>query len=63
MTDYISVNYEKGGVKVNLSVDCDDNLPYNLAELFRRIIEDSNANPQLVFQQLSYDYPIKWEEE
>lgn len=38
---------------INLSVPTDtDNLPYNLADLFMKIIEDSDANNEIVIRQL-----------
>ena len=55
MIDNITVRYEKEGVNVTLSVDYDDGLPYNLAELFRRIIEDTDVNPEILFEQLADD--------
>lgn len=58
MIDQITVHYEKGGVNVTLRVDYDDSLPYNLAELFRRIIEDTDVNPEILFEQLAYDYQM-----
>lgn len=58
MIDNITVHYTKENVNVTLNIDCDDNLPYSLAALFHRIIEDSNVNPNILFEQLSYDYHI-----
>ena len=58
MVQEITVHYEKAGVNVTLRVDCDDSLPYNLAELFRRIIEDTDVNPEILFEQLAYDYQM-----
>ena len=58
MVQEITVRYEKEGVNVTLSVDCDDSLPYNLAELFRRIIEDTDVNPEILFEQLADDYQM-----
>lgn len=58
MIDNITIRYEKAGVNVTLSVDCDDSLPYNLAELFRRIIEDTDVNPEILFEQLAYEYQM-----
>lgn len=53
MIDDLNVSYEIGSSRINLSTDtCDDNLPYNLADLFIRIIEDSNANEDMVISCL-----------
>lgn len=58
MVQEITVRYEKAGVNITLSVDYDDNIPYNLAELFRRIIEDTDVNPEILFEQLADEYQI-----
>lgn len=63
MIDNISVRYHNAGVSVTLNIDVDDNLPYSMAELFHRIIEETNVNPHLLFEQLGYDYPINWNKE
>nr|DAM84412.1 MAG TPA: hypothetical protein [Caudoviricetes sp.] len=34
----------------------DNNLPYNLAEAFREVIEKSNANPDIVIEQLIQNF-------
>lgn len=62
MIDNITVRYTKEDVNVTLNIDVDDNLPYSMAALFHRIIEDSNVNPKLLFDQLSYEYPIKYDD-
>lgn len=58
MIDYINLNYGSGGVDVKLSVKPDsDTLPYNLAELFIRVIKDSSANPEIIIEQLQNEFP------
>lgn len=55
----IEAKYECNGVIVRLQVDSDDNLPYNLAEMFRRIIDDTEANPEIVMECLVDEYGRK----
>lgn len=55
----IETTYECHGVRVRLSVDSDDNLPYNLAEMFRRIIDDTDANPEIVMESLGESYGVQ----
>lgn len=53
----LSINYEYGGLQYFIKVPSDDNnLPYNLAEAFREIIEKSNANPDIVIEQLIQNF-------
>lgn len=52
ITDLL-INYECGGLQYFIKVPSDDNnLPYNLAEAFREVIEKSNANADMVIEQL-----------
>ena len=32
--------------------DCYDNMPHNLADMFERVIRESDANPQIVIEKL-----------
>jgi len=53
MIDLLNVSYKQDEMTINLSVPTDtDNLPYNLADLFMKIIEDSDANNEIVIRQL-----------
>ena len=58
MIQYLNINYDDGGVEVTLSVKMDDNLPYNLAEAFARVIKDSYANPEIIVEQLQNEFEI-----
>ena len=58
----LSINYEYEGLQYFIKVPSEDNnLPYNLAEAFREVIEKSNANADMVIEQLieSFDYVTK----
>lgn len=56
MIDNLRISYDCGShVSVTLSAytDYDNNLPFILAELFARVIKDSNANENMVIKYLS----------
>jgi hypothetical protein len=58
----LSINYECEGLQYFIKVPSEDNnLPYNLAEAFREVIEKSNANADMVIEQLieSFGYVTK----
>lgn len=62
MIDSLKVFYTQGDMDISLSVPTDDNnLPYNLADVFAKIISDSSANEQVVIEQLinEFGYPEK----
>ena len=61
MIDNLSISYSVDGIKVSLSVDDDnyDNLPYNLAHLFARVIEDTNANPTIVIKDMQEHFGLE----
>jgi len=57
MIENIKVSYAKDGVSVVLSIDAnDDNLSYNLAELFSRVIRDADANYEIISEQISAEF-------
>lgn len=56
MMDNIKINYSLNGINVTLSIEYTDNLPYDLAEMFIKVIDDSNANPKLVIDELINNY-------
>ena len=51
--DFI-ISYVCNGVKTTLTIEDDhyDNLPYNLADMFAKVIRESDANPQIVIENL-----------
>ena len=57
MIDKITTQYKVDNIDVELTVSTDltENLPYNLASLFARIIRDAEVNPDMVLEQLSND--------
>lgn len=49
----LSINYEYEGLQYFIKVPSEDeNLPYNLAEAFKEVIKKSNANADMVIEQL-----------
>lgn len=60
MINYLKINYISEGIQVTLSYEdtYSDNLPYDLATMFRKVIEDSDANPEIVINELKGAFPI-----
>ena len=53
MIDKIDTTYEVDGVQVIQRIVADgENLPYDLAAMIKRVINDSCANPEIVIQEL-----------
>ena len=48
------ISYISNGVKTTLSIEDDhyDNMPYKLADMFAKVIRESDANPQIVIENL-----------
>lgn len=57
MIDQITASYTVDNIDVELTIRTDlaENLPYNLASLFARIIRDTEVNADMVMEQLSND--------
>ena len=56
MIDNLKISYDYDrDISVTLSTDTgyDNNLPYNLAALFAMVIKDSNANEDMVIENLT----------
>lgn len=57
MIDTVSTTYTVDGVEVTLTVKVfDEGLPYSLAEMFRRVIDDTSANPHMIIEELQNTY-------
>ncbi len=54
--DNIKINYSLNGINVTLSIEDTDNLPYDLAEMFIKVIDDSNVNHKIVIDELTNNY-------
>lgn len=61
MVDSIKISYHNNGVitTMELADEWSDNLPYILADMFRKLIEDTNANPEIVINELKNSFPIE----
>lgn len=56
MIDNLKISYDYDrDISVTLSADTDyeNNIPFILAELFARVIKDSNANEDMVIENLT----------
>lgn len=54
MIQDLTISYVCNGIETTLTVKDEhyENLPYNLAEMFEKVILESDANPQIVIEQL-----------
>lgn len=54
MFSNLTISYVCNGVKTTLTIEDDhyDNMPYNLADIFEKVIRESDANPQIVIENL-----------
>ena len=50
----LTISYVSNGIETTLKIKDDpyDNAPYNLADMFEKVIRESNANPQIVLKRL-----------
>ena len=60
MIQEISINIKNGGLThaISIDTDIDDNLPYDLAEAFAEVIRLTNANPNMVIEELVAKYGL-----
>lgn len=54
MIQDLTISYVSNGIKTTLTVEDEhyDNIPYNLADIFEKVIRESDANPQIVIENL-----------
>lgn len=54
MIQDLTISYVCSGIKTTFTIKDDhydyDNMPYNLADMFSRLVKDTNANPALVIE-------------
>ena len=58
MIDNLKISYELDrdiSVILSTSTGYDDHLPHNLAAVFAKVIKDSNANADMVIENLKMD--------
>ena len=54
MIQDLTFSYVCNGIETTLTIKDDhyDNMPYNLADIFEKVIRDTNVNPQTVIENL-----------
>ena len=54
MIEDFVISYICNGIKTTLTIEDDhyDNMPYKLADMFAKVIRESDANPQIVIENL-----------
>ena len=54
MIQDLTISYVSNGIETTLTIQDDhyDNMPYNLADMFEKVIRESDANPQIVIENL-----------
>ena len=54
MTNNLTISYVMNGIQTTLIIkdDCSYNIPYNIANMFEKVIRDTNANPKIVIENL-----------
>ena len=54
MLQDLTISYVSNGIETTLTIkdDCYDNMPYNLADMFEKVIRESDANPQIIIEKL-----------
>lgn len=54
MFEDLTISYVNNGIETTLTIkdDCYDNMPYNLADMFEKVIRESDASPQIVIEDL-----------
>lgn len=60
MIQDLTISYVCNGIETTLAIrdDCYDNMPYNLAEIFARVVKESDANPSMVLQEMEIKLDI-----
>ena len=54
MIEDLTISYVCNGIETTLTIkdECYDNMPYNLANMFEKVIRESDANAQIVIEGL-----------
>lgn len=54
MIQDLTISYVCNGIETTLTIKDEhyDNMPYNLADIFAKVIRESDANPQIVIDVL-----------
>lgn len=54
MIEDLTISYVCNGIETTLTIKDEhyDNMPYNLADMLAKVIRESDANPQIVIENL-----------
>ena len=54
MIENLTISYINNGIETTLTIKDEhyDNLPFKLADMFEKVIRESDANPQIVIENL-----------
>ena len=54
MIEDLIISYVSNGIETTLAIKDEyyDNMPYNLADIFEKVIRESDANAQIVIERL-----------
>ena len=54
MLQDLKISYVRNGIETTLTIKDDyvDNRPYSLADMFEKVIRESDANPKIVIENL-----------
>ena len=58
MIQDLTISYVCNGIETTLTIKDEhyDNMPYNLADMFVKVIRESDANPQIVIDGLKSEF-------
>ena len=58
MIQDLTISYACNGTETTLTIkdDCYDNMTYNLADMFEKVIRESDANLQIIIEKLKYSF-------
>ena len=62
MIQDLKINYVCNGIETTLTIKDDhydyDNMPYNLADMFEKVIRESDAHPQTIidYLKIAFEY-------
>ena len=54
MIQDFAISYISNGIRTTLTIEDEyyDNMPFKLADMFEKVIRESDANPQIVIENL-----------
>lgn len=61
MIEDLTISYACNGIETTLTIkdDCYDNIPYNLADMFAKVVKESDANPSLVIDEMKLHLDVE----